>query len=65
MPPPEFEIIRDKWNPDANGRDVVGPDRALRRFSWEDPDGTCRTGETGRARDIHRRLARVPKLVKK
>jgi hypothetical protein len=62
---PKPEIIRDQWNTGEFGRDVVGPDRALRKWSWEDPDSTCRTGATGNARDVHKRLAKVPNLVKK
>lgn len=61
---PKTEIIRDQWNTGEFGRDVVAPDRALRRFSFEDPDKTCRTGATGKARDVHKRLAKVPNLVR-
>ena len=48
-----------------NGVDYIKPDRLLRRFSWESaPGSTFRMGESGRARDVHRRLAVANRKVK-
>jgi hypothetical protein len=47
-----------------NGVDYLKPDRLLRRFSWEPEGQTYRMGESGRARDVHKRLAVANRKVK-
>lgn len=48
-----------------NGVDYLKPDRLLRRFSWEqEPGRTWRMGESGKARDVHKRLAVANRKVK-
>lgn len=54
----------DKFAVSANGVDFLKPDRALRKFSWEDAGETFRTGDPGRARDVHKRLAVANRKVK-
>lgn len=48
----------------SNGVDFIKPDRFLRRWSWERPGQTFRMGESGRATDVHRRLAVANQKVK-
>lgn len=47
-----------------NGVDYLKPDRLLRRFSFEPPGATFRMGESGKARDVHKRLAVANRKVK-
>lgn len=47
-----------------NGVDYLKPDRFLRRWSWEAPMATFRMGESGKARDVHKRLAVANRRIK-